>query len=297
MTMIGNIVSLITKGTSVVNPSTIFSPSFPVFLVTIFLLIVVVIAYSNPGVGNIFYQAYLDIMPTKGPQEVHEGFLLEAPANPDTRETVISRQDLLQRLQGHMNRITLPYGLTCDNLSVLSVESYLKRLSLTLTQKVKDFDEWVQTTYRVFKLSCKEQKLISTTISKIQQDSVNEYSFNDLRRILEPLLKFYDTARVLDNRFRSRKEVNQIFGLPIGEREPRNQTILTGYNSFVIKTSTHDTGDNPNKASDYNDPIMYANLSGDIDVLPTQTNELSILNKISDISISRASTNTRGGNA
>jgi hypothetical protein len=305
----GNVYTIITKGgSSGLNYSTIFSPSLLVFLVTSFLFTIFILSIVYPYSGNIFYRAYLDIMPQQniGGQEVHEGFVLELPYDPSIQETVISKSSLLQKLQSYINRIELPPGITCNpdpkkkGVSRLAVEGYLKRLMMSTTKKLsqKEFEEWSSLTYIVFTHTCKERSLLAQLLNQIHQDSRTGYSTNELRSLMDPLLKFYEKARVKDNRFRSREDVNQILNIPIGEREPRNETALKGINAFNLKTSVHDTGGNPNAPSDYSDPFSYFSVDSDTDnKLPTQTNVLRTLDMISDKPIKRANTQTRGSNA
>jgi len=121
---------------------------------------------------------------------------------------------------------------------------------------------------------------------------------NELRSLMDPLLSFYDKARVEENRFRSREDVNQILNIPIGERDHRNETALKGINAFNLKTSIHDRGGNPNAPTDYSDPFSYFSVDSDTNnTLPTQTNDLRTLTMISDKPIVRANTQTRGSNA
>lgn len=305
--MFVNVFELIRKGSSSgLQANKIFVPSFLVFFISILLFGTVIIATVYPRVGNIFYQAYLDIMPqneSKG-NEVHEGFLLEAPYDSNILNTVITKQELLQRLQGQLNRISLPPGLSCstsDEVSVLAIEGYLKRLLLSTSKTLTDveFEEWTSTTHTIFMYVCKERKYISQIMDKLHQDARNGYSTNELRTMLAPLLKLYNTARVKNNRYRSRKEVNDILGIPIGELDPRNETALKGINSFKLKTSIQDTGDNTSSPSDYSDPFMYFSANDDPTkgLLPTQTNDLGILKSLSHEPIPRANVQTRGNNS
>jgi hypothetical protein len=236
--------------------------------------------------------------------EVHEGFLLEAPYDSNILNTVITKQEILQRLQGQLNRISLPPGLSCstsDEVSVLAIEGYLKRLLLSTSKTLTDveFEEWTSTTHTIFMYVCKERKYISQIMDKLHQDARNGYSTNELRTMLAPLLKLYNTARVKNNRYRSRKEVNDILGIPIGELDPRNETALKGINSFKLKTSIQDTGDNTSSPSDYSDPFMYFSANDDPTkgLLPTQTNDLGILKSLSHEPIPRANVQTRGNNS
>jgi hypothetical protein len=307
ITMFTNTFQLLSKGgASGLSASKIYNPSVLVFIVTSLLFTTVVMATIYPRTGNIFYQAYLDIMPTidtKG-QEIQEGFLLEAPYDENVQEYVITRTELLQKLQGHLNRITLPSGISCSpdhTISVLAIEGYLKRLLLSTTKKLskKEFQEWVTITHTLFSHVCEERKHIATILDTLHQDSRNAYSMNELRTIVNSLLKFYDVARVQDHRFRSRKEVNEITGLPIGELEPRNETALKGVNVFKLKTSIHDTGMSASAPTNYSDPFSYFSAKDDLTqgLLPTQTNELSVLKYLSEEPVSRVNTQTRGNNA
>lgn len=281
------------------------SVSLPFFVVVSFLFLVIMFAAMFPRTGNIFYRAFLDVMPTRNVkgEEVNEGFLLESPYNPDTRDTVITRDDLLQRLHSHIRNTTLPFGLTCeanDKVSVLAVESYLKRLLLSTSKTMNDskFREWVRTTRSVFSNTCKERKILGNVIDTIRKKYKTEYSMNELRTVLEPLLQFYDTARIGNDRFRSREEVNQITGIPVGEREGRNETALKGINAFKIQTSSHDLGASLNAPTDRADPFSYVSVNdANVDTLPTQTNELETLTIISNQSIPRMSVQTRGSNS
>lgn len=307
--MITNTYQLLTKGASSgLSYSGVYSPSFLVFLVSSLLFGVFILAIVYPYSGNIFYQAYLDIMPqiSTGGQEVHEGFVLDMPYDPNVQENVISKNDLLQKLQAYKNRIELPPGISCNpdpkhkGVTRLAVEGYLKRIMLSTTKKLsqEDFEKWTSLTHTVFTHTCKEQRLLISILNHIHQDTRIGYSMNELRSLMDPLLKFYKKARVDENRFRSRKEVNQILNIPIGERDPRNETVLKGVNGFNLKTSLHDTGENPNAPTDYSDPFSYFSVDFDTDnKLPTQTNVLKTLDMISDKPIVRANTQTRGSNA
>lgn len=304
--MLGNTFQIIRSGAqSGMNVSNVYSPSFLVFLITSLLVGTIIAAIVYPRTGNIFYQAYLDIMPqinTKG-QEVHEGFILEAPYSPNVVEDVITKQNVLERLQSYMNRIQLPPGITCDSnnkVSVLAIEAYLRRIMLATSKKLsqEQFEEWASITHTIFSHTCTERKLLSRIKDEIIQDSRTGYTMNELRTLMDPVLKFYENARVQEHRFRSREEVNQILQLPIGEREPRNETALKGINAFNLKTSIHDTGGSPNAPTDYSDPFSYFNVESDTETtLPTQTNNLQTLDLISDLPIMRANTQTRGSNA
>ena len=98
--MMANVYKLIRYGAqSGIQSSKIFSPSFFVFIISLLLFSTIVLASVYPRSGNIFYQAYLNIMPQKETRgsEVNEGFLLEVPYDPNTREQVITKQELLQR--------------------------------------------------------------------------------------------------------------------------------------------------------------------------------------------------------
>jgi hypothetical protein len=105
--------------------------------------------------------------------------------------------------------------------------------------------------------------------------------------------------------------VNDILGLPLGERDPRNETALVGVNAFTLRTSSYDTGDVPSRPSDLSDPRMYKSSFGippqilgtqaipspwALTALPTQTNELNVLEWISNRAIPRINVATRGGN-
>jgi hypothetical protein len=306
ITMFGNVYKLLRKGTaSGLNYSKVFSPSFLVFLITSLLFGTIVMATMYPRTGNIFYRAYIDIVPQEntGGQEVHEGFVLEAPYDPNVREKVITKKDLLERLQSHLNRTTLPPGIQCDSnnkVSILAIEGYLKRIMLATSKKLSQekFEEWASITHTIFSHTCTERKLILLILDKLHQDSRTGYSTNELRTLMNSLLKFYDSSRVNENRFRSREEVNQIVGIPIGERDPRNETALKGTNAFILKTSIHDTGGNPNAPTDYSDPFSYFSVENESeDTLSTQTNNLRTLDLISDKPMIRANTQTRGSNA
>jgi hypothetical protein len=254
-----------------------------------------------------------------------EGFLLENPTDPTMRDAVITKRILIQKLRGHLLRTVLPSGLYCEpgsagkGPSKLMIEEYLKRLSLqdmsiknSLTNKV--FYQWRNTTHRVFSLLCRERSLIDKLVSRLEVDTVLDYSFNDLRDKLTPILMFYERSRVGNDRFRSRKDVNDILGLPIGERDPRNETALVGTNAFTLRTSSYDTGDVPSRPSDLSDPRMYGGPGSSfgmppqilgrqaiispsaLSALPTQTNELNVLEWISNRAIPRINVATRGGN-
>ena len=307
--MIMNSYQLITKGgSSGLSYSSVYSPSFLVFLISSILFGIFILAIVYPYSGNIFYQAYLDIMPqlSIGGQEVHEGFVLDTPYDPNVQESVISKNNLLQKLQAYFNRIELPPGISCnpdpnhEGVSRLAVEGYLKRILLSTTKKLsqEDFEKWTSLTHTVFTHTCTERSLLTKILNVIHQDTRTGYSMNELRSLMGPLLKFYNNARVEENRFRSREDVNQILNIPIGEREPRNETALKGINGFNLKTSIHDTGGNPDAPNDYSDPFSYFSVDSDTDnKLPTQTNILKTLDMISDKPINRANTQTRGSNA
>lgn len=247
-----------------------------------------------------------------------EGFILENPIDPTMRDTVINKRNLMQKLRGHLLRTVLPSGLYCDpgmsgkGPSKLMIEEYLKRLALqdisiknSLTDK--NFYEWRNTTHRVFTLLCRERSLIEKVLNRLEVDTEFDYSFNDLRDKLTPIIMFYERSRVGNDRFRSRKDVNDILGLPIGERDPRNETTLVGTNAFTIRTSTYDTGDVQSRPSDLSDPRTYGMPSQILGIqaiprpaaltaLPTQTNELNVLEWISNRAIPRINVSTRGGN-
>ena len=301
--------TILTKGTtSGLNYSSVFKPSVSVFLVSCLLFGVFISAIVYPYSGNIFYRAYLNIMPQRsiGGHEVHEGFVLDLPYDPNIQESVIHKSNLLQKLQSYINRIELPPGITCNSnpkkkgVSRLAVEGYLKRLMVSTTKEIlqEDFEDWVSLAHTIFTHTCKERSLLIELLDRIHQDSRTEYSMNELRSLMDPLLLFYEKARVKENRFRSRKEVNQILNIPMGERDPRNETVLKGVNAFNLKTSVHDTGENPNAPTDYSDPFSYFSVDSDTDnKLPTQTNVLRTLDVISEKPIRRANTQTRGSNA
>lgn len=307
--MLVNTYEIIRRGASSgLSYSKIYSPSALVFLVSSLLFGTIILATVYPYSGNIFYQAYLDIMPQKqiGDKEVHEGFVLEAPYDPNTQGNIISKNSLLQKIQAYINHIELPSGIMCNTsvkggmVSRLSVEGYLKRIMLSTTKKLSQekFGEWVSLTHTVFTHTCTERKLLTEILNRIHENARVGYSMNELRSLMDPLLTFYDKARVEDNRFRSREEVNQILNIPIGERDPRNETALKGINAFNLKTSIHDKGGNPNAPTDYSDPFSYFSVDSDTNnKLPTQTNVLQTLDMISDKPIMRANTQTRGSNA
>lgn len=284
-------------GTTGENLSKALNPSFFTFVVGSFVFLVVILSMVSPLAGNIFYQAYLDIMPQiQTATEVKEGFLMKPVA--DDPAIVITKQNLLERLHGHSQNLSLPYGLNCSNLTKLAVEGHLKRILLISNRKMEplEFKDWLENVYTLFSYVCEEKRLIGKIIDKVETGSKVGFTFNDLRTLMEQLLHFYNTKRVNDDRYRSRDEVNHIFGIPLGERDPRNETVLKGTNSLFVKTSINDTGMNPYKISDYSDPLMFAKVSDTPDVLPTQTNELNLLYAVSDKSIPRVSANTRGGN-
>jgi hypothetical protein len=149
--------------------------------------------------------------------------------------------------------------------------------------------------------------LIEKILNRLEVDSEFDYSFNDIRDKLTPILMFYDRSRVGNDRFRSRKDVNDILGLPIGERDPRNETALVGINAFTIRTSSYDTGDVQSRPSDLADPRTFGMPSQILGIqsipspsaltaLPTQTNEINVLEWISNRAIPRMNVATRGGN-
>jgi hypothetical protein len=254
-----------------------------------------------------------------------EGFLLENPTDPTMRDTVIHKRILIQKLRGHLIRTVLPSGLYCEpgvagkGPTKLMVEEYLKRLALqdvtvknSLTNDL--FYQWRDTTHRVFTLLCRERSLIDKLVNRLEVDTQLDYSFNDLRDKLAPILMFYERSRVGNDRFRSRKDVNDILGLPLGERDPRNETALVGINAFTLRTSSYDTGDVPSRPSDLSDPRTYGGgestfgmppqvlgrqaipSPSSLTALPTQTNELNVLEWISNRAIPRINVSTRGGN-
>jgi len=247
-----------------------------------------------------------------------EGFLLENPTDPTMRDTVINKRNLIQRLRGHLLRTVLPSGLYCEpgmsgkGPSKLMIEEYLKRLALqdiSIKNSLTNdrFYEWRDTTHRVFTLLCRERSLIEKILNRLEVDSEFDYSFNDIRDKLTPILMFYDRSRVGNDRFRSRKDVNDILGLPIGERDPRNETALVGINAFTIRTSSYDTGDVQSRPSDLADPRTFGMPSQILGIqsipspsaltaLPTQTNEINVLEWISNRAIPRMNVATRGGN-
>lgn len=287
------------------------TPSVTTFIIGVVLFFTIVSATVRPLSGNIFYQAFLDILPLTNTQgrEVNETFITHPSFNPDTLEKVITRRDMIQRLQAYLSRLSLPSGLQCEpngkGPTTLAVESYLKRIqqsipeSSTKTMKPKAFQKWVTTTKQIFTYVCKERVLVSNIIDHLHQENRLDFTFNEVRNICSKLLKFYDHTYIDDNRFRSRDEVNQILEIPIGEREPRNETALKGINSFSLKTSHHDTGDNQGRPTDRIDSYDFRpiNLYGDSYKLPTQTNDIKELQSASESSIPRASTDTRGGNS
>ena len=286
------------------------TPSFSTLVIGAVLFLTVVFATVRPLSGNIFYQSFLELVPVMNNQgrEVNETFITHPPFNPDIVEKVITRKDMLQRLQAYLSRLTPPSGLQCEphgkGPTTLAVEAYLKRIQQSIpegstkTIKPEAFEKWVATTKQVFTYVCKERVLVSDIIDHLHQERRLEFSFNEVRNICSKLLRFYEKSYVDDNRFRSRKEVNQILEIPIGERDPRNETVLKGINSFNVKTSNHDTGDNQGRPTDTIDSYDYRpiNLYGDSYKLPTQTNELKELQSVAESSIPRASTDTRGGN-
>jgi hypothetical protein len=259
---------------------------------------------------------------------IQEGFLLENQTDPTMRDYVINRKNLIDKLSGHLQRTHLPYGLYCEpgvsgkGPTKLMVEGYLKRLAqqdmnIQNTLGDENFELWTNTTHRLFSLLCRERSLIDKLIARLKLDTEFDYSFNDIREKISPLLMFYERARVGEDRFRSRKDVNDILNLPIGERDPRNETALVGVNAFTLRTSTYDTGDVPGRPSDMVDARMYmptaqqftfglpSSITGisaipsptAITALPTQTNELNVLEWVSNRAIPRINISSRGGNS
>jgi len=151
-------------------------------------------------------------------------------------------------------------------------------------------------------LICEERCLLEGVIAKMEVDPQIQYSMNDVKLRTMPLLRFYNRAKIGSSRYRSRREVDQLIGLPLGERDPINETSQVGVNKFRLKTSVHDTGDDPDKPTDGADVRAFLEHLGALPgahsrPLATQTNEISELDSMAHHSLARGGTDDRGGNA
>jgi hypothetical protein len=112
---------------------------------------------------------------------------------------------------------------------------------------------------------CEESAIITEIIDKLEIDPTIQYSYRQAREHLQPLIAFYDRIRKTDKNAHPRRVVDDILGLPLGQRDPYNET-----EDNVVNKNRH--------------------------MLPTQTNEVHQLDKMSSsiqYAVNRA---LRGGN-
>lgn len=259
-------------------------------------------------------------LPANSPDgSIQEGFLVTPGGSPRIKEAVISRRELLDRLREHLfHRTTLPHGLHCSpspptgstpcsrrGPSRDAIYGYIQRIlqqapSHSTTASLPE--GWEDKVKQLMDLICEERCLLEGVIGKMEVDPQIQYSMDDVKLRTMPLLRFYNRARIGSSRYRSRREVDQLIGLPLGERDPINETSQVGVNKFRLKTSVHDTGDDPDKPTDGADVRAFLEhlgaLPGDGSrPLATQTNELSELDSMAHHSLARGSIDDRAGNA
>ena len=286
-----------------------------------FTVIVGGMYYYIPVFHEILRWALVGLMGVGGVgvgSETQEGFLVAPGKSPRVKGSVIGRRELLDRLREHLfHRATLPYGLQCSPSPTTgstpcsqrgpsrdAIYGYVQRIlqHAPSSQGQRLPPGWEGKVKQLMDLVCEERCLLEGVITKIEVDSQIQYSMDDVKLRILPLLRFYNRARIGDSRYRSRREVDQMIGLPLGERDPINETSLVGVNRFRLKTSVHDTGDDPDKPTDGADVRAFLEHAGAFPgdgsrPLATQTNELRELDSMAHHSLARGSIEDRAGNA
>jgi hypothetical protein len=184
-----------------------------------------------------------------------EGFLVSPNMNPEITKWTIMRRSLLDKLQKRLFTLQPPHGIRCGTSqswepSKKLIHLYLRRLAMmysvsTDTSSMKRSEKMLNESIRRI---CEERSIIQNIISSMEIDPTIQYTYQQAKEHIQPLLAFYEINRI----HYQRRVVDDILGLPIGQRDPYNET-----QDNIINTHSH--------------------------ILPTQTNSLQQLDKISSI--------------
>lgn len=277
-------------------------------IITVILFLYIIAGYNwySPIIQSAL-QYYLGNHTTVDDMKHNEGFLVGRSEKPGITKYVITRRQLLDNLRNYLSRLNLPYGIQCEPASKCSERHCSPQTAHLFLQRIKEQspsihtlpDGWEKTTEELVNNVCKEQCILQSIIQMMEVQSTIQYSFEQARERLKPLLDFYDTARVGNIRYKSRREVDDILGIPLGDIEPIKEVSMFGVNSLrpKNKASIHDSGDDPNKPNIENDiRLLYTTSTGDDLPLATQTNEVSLLDKLAHHSYPRGDLGKRAGN-
>lgn len=251
--------------------SSVITPH-PLSILVLLLLVAGYPLYA-PYVWATIQWAWLTVTGKRLPDRAtNEGFLVSPPGDPGVTTWMIQRRDLLDRLRRRVFQLNPPHGIRCGTStrkdapywepSSKLIHLYVKRVErmypVTADPDPVNPDPATKTAIKEMRLLCEERAILKEVITQMEIDPDNRYSYRQAREHLQPLLAFYKRTRTTH----PRRVVDDILGLPLGQRDPFNEAEDT-----IVNAHRH--------------------------ILPTQTNKIHQLDAMSNGTSSRA---LRGGN-
>jgi hypothetical protein len=224
-------------------------------LIVILSILVFGYSYYMPIINAMFIWIWFTISGQKIPlTKLQEGFLVSPNDTPGVTEWVVTRRAFLDRLRRYLFSLELPHGIKCGTSprkmapkwepSRILIHEYLKRIALTypVNTNEKDMKNAEKLAVKSMDYICEERAIIEDIIDKMEVDPTIEYSYRDVRERISSLLKFYEKSKI-----KNRRSVDDILGLPLGEKDPYQESETNIVNSQrsmagVLKTQSNLVG-------------------------------------------------------